>query len=266
MLTSILAPLKELHDKWNAEIRDLEKKEKTERLQINRDYEAECRRIEEEHSRIITEINAAINAKNDEIGKQKDILLQNEREVLFGERKTQIDSEQKEHQKKMDELGKEIADLDELVKKEQEKCRIEVERLKTHKLAGWRLREKELSDIVSLTEKRLDDIEGSFQKFLESEVPGWEDTIGKVVDDDILFSKELSPTLEDDGRSLYGVRIDLSKTGKTPASIDGLQKTLMDSRKELSSISAYVANPDIALQTEISGIEDPYNKKIRRVP
>ena len=263
MLSSVLAPLKELQNKWDSEIRNLEEKEKTERLQINRDYEADCRRIEEEHSKIISDINTAINAKNDEIGKQKDYLLQNERDVMFGERKTQIDTEQKEHQKKIDELSKEISDLEELIKKEQEKCRLDVERLKTQKLAEWRLRAKELSTTISLTEKRLEDIEGSFQKFLESEVPGWENTIGKVVDDDILFSKELSPTLEDTGKSLYGVRIDLSKTGKTPTSIDGLQKILMDCRKEYSSVSAYIANPDIALQTEISGIEEPYNKKIR---
>ena len=146
----------------------------------------------------------------------------------FQDYKTQIDTEQKEHQKKIDELSKEISDLEELIKKEQEKCRLDVERLKTQKLAEWRLRAKELSTTISLTEKRLEDIEGSFQKFLESEVPGWENTIGKVVDDDILFSKELSPTLEDTGKSLYGVRIDLSKTGKTPTSIDGLQKILMD--------------------------------------
>ena len=162
----MLAPLKELQNKWDSEIRNLEEKEKTERLQINRDYEADCRRIEEEHSKIISDINTAINAKNDEIGKQKDYLLQNERDVMFGERKTQIDTEQKEHQKKIDELSKEISDLEELIKKEQEKCRLDVERLKTQKLAEWRLRAKELSTTISLTEKRLEDIEGSFQKRL----------------------------------------------------------------------------------------------------
>ena len=43
MLLSVLAPLNELQVKWNEEIRVLEEKEKTERLQIKGDYEAECR-------------------------------------------------------------------------------------------------------------------------------------------------------------------------------------------------------------------------------
>ena len=63
MLQSVLAPLNELRVKWNEEIHILEEKEKTERLQIKSDHEAECRRIEEEHSKIISELNAAIEAK-----------------------------------------------------------------------------------------------------------------------------------------------------------------------------------------------------------
>ena len=263
MLQSVLAPLNELQVKWNEEIRVLEEKEKTERLQIKGDYEAECRKIEEEHSKIISELNAAIEAKQNEIIRQKDALLQNEKEVMFVERKAEIDAEQKTHLKNIGDLEKAIADFNELINKEQDKCHNEVIRFKDKKLNEWGARQKELSKVISQTEKRLENIEGSFQKFLENEVPGWEDTIGKVVDEDVLFSKDLSPALKDEGDSLYGVQIDLSKTGKTPVSIDDLQKILIDSNKEYSSVKAAIEHPDIALQTEIARIEESYNKKIR---
>lgn len=78
----------------------------------------------------------------------------------------------------------------------------------------------------------LDNRQGSFYEWLSQNCQGWEDTIGKVVDEkQVLFSKELKPqSVPDAGQdSFYGIKLDLSAI-----------------RKEVKSVQEYAADQEIA--------------------
>lgn len=98
---------------------------------------------------------------------------------------------------------------------------METERLKTEAeyadiLAPLRKNIEDLKAEIASEQKLLDKSKGSFIEWLESNVPDWIDTIGRVADEkSVLYNADLSPSLSsffgDEERSLFGVDIDLSQ-------------------------------------------------------
>lgn len=86
--------------------------------------------------------------------------------------------------------------------------------------------------------------EDSLIYFLNENRPGWEDTLGRILQPDIL-RKNLSPAIDEeypDSRSLFGIHIDLSKLPEqelTPAELssrcDELLRTLETAEKECTA-------------------------------
>ena len=85
-------------------------------------------------------------------------------------------------------------------------------------------RQKEQEQALATEKKKAEEIDhllqnrhGSFYEWLSLNCPGWENTIGKVVDEKlILFAKHLQPQVcaEGDESSFYGIRLDLSGVEK----------------------------------------------------
>ena len=262
MIQKVLKPFYELRDQWNSRISELQQKKKDESAKIESDYTEECRQLEAEHSKIVSALNSDIRQKTNDIITLKDDLYRSEKELLFVSRRSEISKEKAAHEKKATTLEKEIKALDDLIKTLQTDCQHDIEILKTEKTSLWRQNEENLDKSVTETKARLDGLDGSFIKFLDGNKPGWEDNIGKVVSEDVLFSRELSPSVTDDGKTLYGVSLDLSKKNPSTVSIDEMQKNLQKMQKDLENVRTWLSNPDIALQTEIMDIEDRYSKKI----
>ena len=124
---------------------------------------------------------------------------------------------------------------------------------------AWR--EEDLKKI----NERLASQQTAFFGFLEKNYPNWQETIGKVCSEDILFIKGLNPEIVKKGvDSLYGVKLDLSaakvaamsveqyerERSKLLDEISGLHKQLLEFRAErtreeqssLASISKKIAH------------------------
>lgn len=73
-------------------------------------------------------------------------------------------------------------------------------------------KEKEINSLQGL----LDKASGSFMQWLNENVPGWEDGIGKIVDEEsVLYNTNLSPSLvSSDSNTVYGISIDTSSLKK----------------------------------------------------
>lgn len=92
--------------------------------------------------------------------------------------------------------------------------------------------------IIEQLDKAITEINGylerssqSFFGWLNSNYPGWETTIGKVIDDkNVLFNDSLSPRQAGTNGNLYGVEIDLEEINKKVL-------TLADYEKEKSALS-----------------------------
>lgn len=86
---------------------------------------------------------------------------------------------------------------------------------------------KQLQEELAKTEELLSRWKGSLYEWLTQNKPGWEDTIGKVVDEqNVLYAQGLAPEVAEDG-TLFGVRLNLDAIPvhhRTPDEYRQLQK------------------------------------------
>ena len=115
--------------------------------------------------------------------------------------------------------------------------------------------------------KSLDDLlerqKGSLYEWLSQNKPGWENSIGKVVDEEsVLYNTDLSPELVD-GDALFGVKInleDLPIRVRTPEEIATEKKSILKSVEDNKSKQTELSD---ALEKNNSVVERSYAPKIK---
>jgi uncharacterized protein len=105
-----------------------------------------------------------------------------------------------------------------------------------HKIAGLNEEEKTITENLNKSEHAL-------YGWLNLNKKGWENTIGKIVGEDVLFNTELSPELMDESKSLFGIQInmqDLPVRVKTlaqyKAELKRIQTSLVKFQKEFNDL------------------------------
>lgn len=100
--------------------------------------------------------------------------------------------------------------------------------------------ENEIKQVAAETEKIVDMLsrqKGSLIEWLGENVKGWEDNIGRVLDEDVvLYNTTLNPRIEGSSESIYGVRIEttnIEKTIKTPEELKARKASLEQKTDEL---------------------------------
>ena len=119
---------------------------------------------------------------------------------------------------------------------------------------------RQLEAELSETEGILSRWKGSFYEWLSQNKPGWEDNIGKVVDEQqVLYAQGLSPQLTDDSQ-LFGVSINLETIPahhRTPDEYRSLQKQQKEAvtakKKEMADLQIQLDNEQEALRKSYKG-------------
>lgn len=122
--------------------------------------------------------------------------------------------------------------------------------------------EEQLQALDALIEKR----KGSFCEWLEQHKPDWQETIGKVADEEsVLYNQELRPQLADASDTLFGVSLNLSAVERSIRTPEEMRQE----REELEKASRKYAAQLMCLAEElnetISALEKKYSKKIREL-
>ena len=122
--------------------------------------------------------------------------------------------------------------------------------------------EEQLRALDALIEKR----EGSFCDWLEQYNPGWQETIGKVADEEsVLYNHELNPRLTDDAGTLFGVSLNLSaieRSIRTPEEMKQERAAKQIVYQEHCNRLTRLAEE---LNENISLLEKKYSKQIREM-
>ena len=122
--------------------------------------------------------------------------------------------------------------------------------------------EEQLRALDALIEKR----KGSFCDWLEQYNPGWQETIGKVADEEsVLYNHELNPRLTDDAGTLFGVSLNLSaidRSIRTPEEIKQERAAKQIVYQEHCNRLTRLAEE---LNENISLLEKKYSKQIREM-
>ncbi|PZX17874.1 uncharacterized protein DUF3584 [Breznakibacter xylanolyticus] len=115
-------------------------------------------------------------------------------------------------------------------------------------------------------QQKIDNSKESFYGWLNEQKPGWEETIGRVCDEEILFSKNLSPALSEKAfDSFYGVDIDLNDIAKNVKTVADYQAEMATLQKEEEQYQADIAKLFDLFNDESEKIKKRYQQKIKDI-
>jgi len=105
----------------------------------------------------------------------------------------------------------------------------------------------------------------SFYGWLSENYPGWENTIGKVIDEkNILFNSDLEPKLIDNSsKSFYGVEIDLEEINKPVKTISDYENDKATSQEQAAGLQKDIDALIVTFTEEKEKLKRKYLLKIR---
>lgn len=153
----------------------------------------------------------------------------------------------------------EIRQFEQQEQHEEEQAAIAFEHQKSDLL---RQQKEVKAEIEALTVK-LQSFENSLYEFLNQRYPGWENTIGKVCDERILFENDLRPAFEHANELLYGVKLDLQELEPTVKTLADYEKEREQQKKMLQKLEK-----DLSALTEERGkdqqrVHRKFQRKVR---
>lgn len=99
--------------------------------------------------------------------------------------------------------------------------------------------------------------------FLNEKYPGWENTIGKVCREDIIFNAELAPEFTQISNLLFGVKLDLGEIETTVKTLDGYNKERSDLEEEKNSIRKSIEQLEQKKLLDLEKLKKTLQPKIR---
>ncbi len=112
--------------------------------------------------------------------------------------------------------------------------------------------------------EKLTALGGSLLEFLDDQVDGWAETIGKVVSHDVLLHSGLEPKTGA-GQSLYGVDLKLEHLESDPLSKTGLLEEISSTEKELATLAKQIEKQLSENRVALDRLQQRYNRKIREL-
>jgi hypothetical protein len=122
-----------------------------------------------------------------------------------------------------------------------------------------------LGESISAIDTKIDNHKDSLYGWLNENLPGWEKTIGKVIDEEnVLYKSGLNPTLNPDSSySFYGIQIDTNEIGKTVKTVADLQKDKEDLKNQIQSIQQVIADLNSKSNEELEKLKRRFQPKVR---
>lgn len=122
-----------------------------------------------------------------------------------------------------------------------------------------------LNQDISGIDAKIDNHKNSLYGWLNEKVPGWEKTIGKVIDEEnVLYKLGLNPTLNSDGGfSFYGIQIDTNEIGKTVKTVADLKQDKEDLKSQTLSIQQVIADLSTKSNEELEKLRRRFQPKIK---
>ena len=161
---------------------------------------------------------------------------------------------------------------------QQTTVRIQIEKLTNE----FEMKEAELKQVSLQEQKRLENdrticrneiarindllshLDDSLYHWLCENAEGWEDTIGKVVDEErILYAQGLEPTLDNKTDNLFGVKLNLENIEPTHRTPDEYRAEKKKLEERLQLLNRQLSQLPVTLQEEISKLGKKYGNLLK---
>ncbi|MBR4266785.1 MAG: ATP-binding protein [Bacteroidales bacterium] len=265
---------------YENDFNQLKTKKEADKISAKETYLSDCERIKQQNAEIIDGINnqskeqlsffdTKINEKQSDITQTTIDYQVCQKTDLYKTELEKIKSELDELNRKISARGSEL----EIVKKEKESLvknfekekdlksksfDFEIDKLKTEK--------DKLKIELDALNLKLDNFKGSFYDWLNNEIDGWENTIGQVVSDDVLFNKNLNPQfISVDNASLYGVEIELDEIGKNVKTIEDFYTEKQQIEDKLLKIIKQIQDTQKQKDVEIQKLQTVCNNDLKKL-
>lgn len=132
--------------------------------------------------------------------------------------------------------------------------------------------QQELSRRIEETDNRVGEIgtllksrQGSLYEWLNKECPGWENTIGRVIDEkQVLFHTALDPQLKEKlSETFYGVQLDLSRIDKVVKTISDYEEEQQQFRLQLQELKKQAAALVVRKEEDAARLKKKYQPLIK---
>lgn len=131
----------------------------------------------------------------------------------------------------------------------------EQERLETERTS---LREQ-----LAKIEDVLAHLDGSLYRWLCEHAEGWENTIGKIVDEErILYAQGLDPQLDEEANGLFGVRLNLDRIASVHRTPDDYRKEKEHLENQVKQINRRLNQLPVDLQEDIAKLGKKYAAEV----
>lgn len=126
-------------------------------------------------------------------------------------------------------------------------------------------KQEEFNKQIVAIDTKIENSRNSLYGWLNENIPDWDKTIGKVIDEDkVLFQKGLNPKkISDSDLSFYGISIDTSVIGKSVKTVADLQNEQIEFKSKIEEIKQAIANLNAQSNDELEKLKRKFQPKIK---
>ena len=120
------------------------------------------------------------------------------------------------------------------------------------------------SSSIKEIDSYIENHKNSLYGWLTEQYPDWENTIGKVIDVNVLFNPSLSPKLTGKSDNFYGVELDLNEINKSVKTVADYEKEKQELNEKILIIRKHTSELTEKVTKDKDNLKDKYQPKIRK--
>lgn len=160
-----------------------------------------------------------------------------------------------------------ITDAKHQIKNARKEWELEIEKIDARfevETTKVKVQRAEAENAIKEIESKIRHSEDSFYGWLNKNIPNWENTIGKVIDENVLFHSNLEPKqLQKETESLFGVRVNLEVLENKIKSVQEYQQDIERLKKQLEQIQKNSVQIELEKETEQHKLKSGFTRKIK---
>lgn len=125
-------------------------------------------------------------------------------------------------------------------------------------------KQRKLALEITQVEAKIAQSASALYGWLNDKVPNWQNTIGKVIDQDkVLFNTELNPTLVDpSATSIFGITLNLNTLTNSIKSVKEYQEELTEFKAKFDAITGSIQNLNTDRSASVQKLKTKFKKKL----
>ena len=125
-------------------------------------------------------------------------------------------------------------------------------------------KQSKLKSQIADIDFKIENSKDSLYGWLNAEIPDWQNTIGQVIDDKVLFQQGLNPQkLSEAARNFYGISIDLQEIDKEVKTISDYEQDKSIINEQITEIQKSISALNAQTEKELENLKTRFHKKIK---